>query len=322
MSLLGFSNVVLLLSTISACTMSEDDADAYGNFEAIETTVSAQADGELLAFEVREGDLLFVHQIVGQIDTVQLTLSKAALRAQREVFSAQVASVNAEVEILLEQQRVAHVEKQRIDRLFAKEAATQKQVDDIDGRISVIDRQIGSTHSRAASLRSQMQVIDAQAAQIDDRLGKATITNPVAGTVLTTFAEPHELVRTGSPLYRIANLSSLDLRAYLGETQLSDVAIGDVVSVHFDGPSGKLVATKGTVTWISSSAEFTPRTVQTRDERTNLVYAFKVRVNNPDGTLKIGMPADVKFSPAASASPSSSESKLKSNSESKSESSP
>ena len=147
-----------------------------------------------------------------------------------------------------------------------------------------------------------MNAISAQTAQIEDRLAKSTITNPVAGTVLTTFARVHELVRTGSPLYRIADLSSLDLRAYLSETQLSEISIGEKVTVYFDGPAASLIATEGIVTWISASAEFTPRTVQTRDERTNLVYAFKVRVKNPDGKLKIGMPADVRF--ATSASPS------------------
>jgi len=304
MSGIGMSGIgmSLLLATLSACTTSEPEADAYGNFVAIETTVSAQSDGELLAFDVSEGDQLAVHQVVGQIDTVQLALSGSALLAQREALSAQVASVNAEAEVLLEQQRVARVEKHRIDRLFAQEAATRKQVDDIDGQISVIDRRIASTRSRAASLRSQMNAISAQTSQIEDRLAKSTITNPVAGTVLTTFARVHELVRTGSPLYRIADLSSLDLRAYLSETQLSEISIGEKVTVYFDGPAASLIATEGIVTWISASAEFTPRTVQTRDERTNLVYAFKVRVKNPDGKLKIGMPADVRF--ATSASPS------------------
>lgn len=286
----------ILLGVLPACTDSEPDADAYGNFEAIETMVSAQSDGELLVFDVHEGARLAIDQVVGQIDTVQLALGKSVLLAQRDALSAQVASVTAEADVLLEQHRVATVDKERIDRLFEREAATQKQVDDVDGRLSVIERQIASTRSRAASIRSQIAAADAQVAQIEDRLAKSTIGNPVSGIVLTTFVEPRELVRTGSPLYRIADLSSLELRAYLDGSQLSEIAIGDEVVVHFDGPAGDLIQTDGIVSWISSSAEFTPRTVQTREERASLVYAFKVRVANPDGKLKIGMPADVRFS--------------------------
>ena len=295
----GFALTLLALPLLLGCESGENDADAYGNFEAIETTISAQSDGELITFNVNEGEELSPRQVIGQIDTVQLALGRSALLAQRDALNAQVASVNAEVEVLIEQERVAQVEKNRVDRLFAQEAATQKQVDDIDGRISVINRQIASTRSRAASLRSQMSAVDAQAAQFDDRIAKSTIVNPIHGTVLTTFAEPHEIVRTGAPLYNIADLSSLDLRAYLSETQLASVAIGDIVAVSVDSASGQLSVLDGTVTWISSAAEFTPRTVQTRDERTNLVYAFKVRVANPKGRLKIGMPADIRFSSPA-----------------------
>jgi HlyD family secretion protein len=287
--------LLLFAVPLSACGPGEDAADAYGNFEAIETTISAQTDGELLSFSVREGDVVGEGDIAGQVDTVQLALSRSVLEARRMATTAQIASVISEVEVLLEQRRVAETEEERIKRLFERQAATQKQVDDIEGRISVLDRQIETTRSRIASLESQGNAMAAEIAQIEDRIDRSTIRNPITGTVLTTFVEAHEVVGRGSPLYRLADLSSLDLRAYVSGSELAEISIGDRVEVVFDGPAGQLDRHTGRVTWISSIAEFTPRTVQTREERVNLVYAFKVRVANPDGLLKIGMPGEVHF---------------------------
>lgn len=285
-----------MIATVSACGDAEDQPDAYGNFEAVETTVSAQASGELLSFTVSEGDLLERGQLVAQVDTVQLALNRAALEAQREAILTQIVSVHGEINVLEEQKQVALVEKRRVDRLYEQNAATKKQVDDIDGRLSILKRQIATTRTRPATLESQAEAVMAQIAQLTDQIERASIQNPLSGTVLTTFVEPYEIVSVGSPLYRIADLSTLDLRAYLGETQLTEIAIGDVVTVSYDVSEDELATVEGTVSWIASAAEFTPRTVQTRDERTNLVYAFKVRVPNPAGRLKVGMPADVLFS--------------------------
>lgn len=292
----GLTVLTMIVSAaLLGCGSDADRPDAYGNFEAVETTVSAQTSGQLTAFDLREGDELEAGTMVGQVDTVQLSLARSSLLAQRGTIDAQIASTNAEAEVLIEQKRIAQIDKRRIDRLFEQEAATEKQVDDINGQISVLDRKVAAVRSKAASLESQQDALDAEIAKLEDRIERSTVVNPVAGTVLTTFVEPHELVSTGSPLYRIADLSKLDLRAFLSEAQLSEIAIGDAVSVSFDGADGELETIEGTVTWIASQAEFTPRTVQTREERVNLVYAIKVRVPNPDGRLKIGMPADVRF---------------------------
>ncbi len=301
-----------LLMLLWACQNDSDTADAYGNFEAVETTVSAEATGVLQQFTAEEGQELRVDQVVGQIETKQLQLRKAQLLASEQAVrsrtpnvSAQLSAYEQQIAVLQQQQKTLRREKERSQNLIAAGAAPTRQLDDIVAQMEAIDRQMALVRqqrtAQASALSTQRGGTMAEAAplaeqvkQIDDQIRKASIVNPVGGTVTIRYAEPGEVVSYGKPLYKIAALSDITLRAYVGGDQLVSVKPGQNVNVFVDAPNDKLKRYDGTVTWISSKAEFTPKVIQTKDERVNLVYALKVRVRN-DGALKIGMPGEVRF---------------------------
>lgn len=286
--------VLLVVTLVSACSSDEKTSDAYGNFEATEITVSAGASGELLLFTAQEGENLNAGAVVGLIDTVQTSLKHEQLLAQRAAIASKAQNVLAQIAVLQEQKRVALREQERVERLLKDNAATQKQYDDIVGSIAVLNKQILSIETQNSSVVNEVRSVDAQLAQLDDQIHKSSIVNPVTGTVLTTFTDEHEIVAYGRPLYSIANLDELMLRAYISGDQLPQVKIGDTVTVLFDKDKKNNQSLNGRVSWISSKAEFTPRIIQTKEERVNMVYAVKIRVKN-DGRLKIGMPGEVQF---------------------------
>lgn len=291
-----FLPILLLLAAglwMSGCANNGDLADAYGTFEAPETLISAEASGRLLHFDVNEGDVLTAGQVVGVVDTTQLVLQRAGLEAKRQAIRARTPGIVAQIDVLQEQKRVAEVEHQRLQNLFADQAATQQQLDDLTGRLSVLDRQIEQIRTQHAPLVAEIEATDAQIAQVNDLIARSTLTNPIDGTVLVTFAQPHEVVAPGKPLYKIADLSSLDLRAYVSGAQLPHLRLGQTVEVQIDESATENRTLSGEITWIAADAEFTPKIIQTKEERVNLVYALKVRVPNPDGALKIGMPGEV-----------------------------
>lgn len=296
----------------TACQTSDDTADAYGNFEAVETTVSAEATGALQQFTVEEGESLKAGQAVGQIDTEQLKLRKAQLLASKQAVQSQLPNVSAQLsayddQIALQQQQLKTLEreKERSKNLIAAGAAPTKQLDDIQAQMDVINRQIdlirqqrvaqgSALGTQRRGTASQAAPIAEQVKQIDDQIAKSTIINPIGGTVTVKYAEPGEVASYGKPLYKIAALDEITLRAYVAGDQLTSVKTGQKVKIFVDAPNDQLKPYEGTVTWISSKAEFTPKVIQTKDERVNLVYAMKISVKN-DGALKIGMPAEVKF---------------------------
>ncbi|WP_373512627.1 HlyD family secretion protein [Persicitalea sp.] len=294
------------------CNPDEDTADAYGNFEAIETTVSAQATGELQSFTVQEGESLDSGQTVGRIDTEQLELRKAQLRASERAVQSRAPNVSAQLsayeqQIAVQQQQRKNLlrEQERAQNLVTAGAAPSKQLDDINAQLETLERQIALTRqqrvAQASALNTQRSGTVAETAplaeqvkQLDDQIGKATVVNPIGGTVTVKYAEPGEVVSYGKPLYKIATLDNVTLRAYVGGDQLVNVRPGQRVQVAVDAPEGTLKTYDGVVTWISSKAEFTPKVIQTKEERVNLVYAMKIVVKN-DGGLKIGMPGEVRF---------------------------
>ena len=302
----------LLLSLTAACTTTEPESDAYGNFEAVETTVSAQATGSLVRFVVDEGQTLTAGQTVGQIDTDQLTLRRAQLLANKRAvatrnpdITVQLATFTDQIAVQEQQRRNLLREKTRTQNLLEAGAAPAKQLDDIQAQIDVIERQIALIRqqrtAQASTLKTQKSGIgadagplDEQVKQLDDQIRKSAIVNPLAGTVTVKYTEPGEVVSYGRPLYKIADLGNITLRAYVAGDQLTRIKTGQSVKVMVDVPNGELKPYAGTVTWISSKAEFTPKVIQTRDERVNLVYALKINVKN-DGSLKIGLPGEVKF---------------------------
>jgi HlyD family secretion protein len=285
---------LLLVATATACRKTAEP-DAYGNFEAEEVTVSSQATGELRTFTPIEGTHLDRGAIVGTVDTVQLNLELAQLTAQRQSTSARVAAAAEQIAVLEAQVGIAKRAYDRTLRLAEEKAATAQQVDQAERDYRTLVAQIEAAKSQRNSVASEAGATDARVAQIRDRIARSRIANPVAGTVLSTFVKQGEVVQSGQPLYKIANLDSLTLRAYVSERQLTSLKLAQTVDVRVDKGDGSFLTVSGVVAWIASKAEFTPTPIQTRDERKDLVYAVKVRVPNPGGIVKIGMPADVRF---------------------------
>jgi HlyD family secretion protein len=293
-----YAATALCVLLLSACGSNNDRYDATGTFEATEVTVSAEASGKLLRFDVEEGNVLRAGTQVGIIDTVQLSLMKRQQEANMKSVKSQVPEFDKQIAILKQQIATAEREKRRIENLLEAGAANQKQLDDIDAEIALYNKQlnaqISSLNITARSLTEQSSALDIQVAQLLDRLMKCYITAPISGTVLAKYMEAGELASAGKPLFKIADTENLFLRAYITSGQLSGVKAGDKVTVIADYGTDKRTEYPGVITWISDRSEFTPKTILTGDERANLVYAMKIAVKN-DGYLKIGMYGGVKL---------------------------
>ena len=289
-----FRTAVLVSGVVAAGACSRgDDPDAYGNFEANEVVVASEAGGQLQQFTVTEGARLDSGAVVGLVDTTQLALERRQILASGEATKSRATEAGEQIVVLETQREIARRAYERAQRLAEQHAATAQQLDQAERDYRVLVAQIAAARSRRTSVAREGSSSDARVAQITERLAKSRIENPAAGTVLATYVRAGEVVQPGQPLYRIANLDSLTLRAYVSEPQLTSVRIGQPVRVHVDRGDGGRMTLTGTVTWVASKAEFTPTPVQTRDERATLVYAVKVLVPNRDGALKIGMPADL-----------------------------
>jgi len=279
-----------LAGILFSCSNGEK-ADGYGNFEATEITISSEANGKLEFLNLEEGQILEKGAVVALVDTLQLYLNKQQLLATKATVASKSGGVWSQVSVLNQQLQTAKTEQQRIQNMFNEKAATQRQLDQANNQVDVLKKQIQNVETQNAPIVNEVKSIDAKVAQIEEQIAKSKIKNPIKGTVLTKYAEPGEIVSFGKPLYKIADLKEMTLRVYVSETQLPNIKIGQEVSVKID--SGEdLKDYKGAISWISASAEFTPKIIQTKEERVNLVYAVKVIVKN-DGSLKIGMPAEM-----------------------------
>ena len=285
---------VLLPAIIAGCSGRDELSDAYGNFETQEYLISAEGNGKILALDMEEGDILGAGQVVGYIDTIPLHLQRAQLKAKIRAIQAQKAGVNAQIEVQHTQKQTLLVEKQRLENLLQDNAATGKQMDDLNGKLNTLDRQIMATKSGYVTIDSEMKAMEAQVRIVEDQLRRNFIVNPMEGTVLEKYAETYEMAIAGKALYKIADLENMILRVYISGSQLALVKLGQPVEVLIDNGEEGLESLRGKVTWISGKAEFTPKIIQTKEERVNLVYAVKVEVPN-DGRLKIGMPGEVNF---------------------------
>lgn len=290
--LLRLLTATSLVASPLACR-GDGDADAFGNFEADEVVVSSQTSGQLLAFTPAEGDVIAAGAVVGTVDTAQLALERAQIVAQSQASDSRVVEADRQIAVLEVQRDVARRNYERTRRLFEQQAATAQQLDAAEREYRVFDAQIAAARAQRQGVSRTATSGGARVAQIGDLIARSRIVNPVRGTVLATMVRVGELVQTGQPLYRIANLDTLTLRAYVTAGQLAGIRLGQPVQVNVDGGDGGLERLPGTITWIASQAEFTPTPIQTRDERADLVYAVKIRVPNVRGALKIGMPADV-----------------------------
>ena len=288
-------SVLIVLNLVTGCDGDGHEADAYGNFESRETIVSAEVPGKILKLTIDEGQILKKNTVVGKIDSTQTWLKLEQLKAQKKVIAAKLASVDANIAVLQTQQKNAKTELDRVKKLFEKKAATQQQYDQVSGSYDVIIDQITSAQVQKQSVYAEMQTLDVQIQMVVDQLQKCKVVNPISGTVLEKYVEENELVGAGKAIYKIANLNTLDLRVYVSGSQLSNLKIGNKAKVFIDTNSEEMKELEGTITWISGDAEFTPKIIQTKEERVKLVYAVKIKVTN-DGSLKIGMPGEVVFS--------------------------
>ena len=289
---------VILLTGLISCKQSENKYDASGTFEAVETIVSAQGSGAIKELNLEEGQVLKVGQVIGCIDSVQLYLKKKQLEAQIRATLSGKPDIAAQTASLEEQLRQAKREQLRNENLLKDDAATKKQLDDANTQVDVIKKQITALQSSlsitTANLNDQSRPLYVQIEQTNDLLDKCRIINEVNGTVLTKYAEASEITDVGKPIYKIAPLNTIILRAYITGDQISHVKIGQEVTVFVDDTKDTYKTYTGVVEWVSSKAEFTPKTIQTKDERADLVYAIKVSVKN-DGFLKIGMYGEIKL---------------------------
>lgn len=297
----------------SACQNSNHKADAYGNFEADEMIVSAEASGKLLAFNIEEGQTLKAGDQAGAIDSAQLVLKREQLQASIRAVAAKSPAIGAQLAVFEKQmasvrQQLATLdrEKRRVENLLKNDAATPQQLDDINAQIEAAQRQMdvvleqksatnASLSTQKGGLLAEILPLQKQIAQLDDQLDKCRIVNPLDGTVLVKYAEAGEVTAFGKPLYKIADLRTMTLRAYVAGDQLGAVKVGQQVKVFVDAGDGAQKEFYGNVIWISPKAEFTPKVIQTKEERVNLVYAVKITVANTEGVLKIGMPAEVRL---------------------------
>ncbi len=286
----GFS--LLAVVALGACRQAPV-ADAYGNFEAEEVVVSSETGGQLKAFVPTEGASIAAGAVVAQLDTIPLSLERNTLVAQRAGLIDHRAEVTEQLRSLEVQHDIALRTRERVDRLFKNQAATAQQHDQTERDERVLLSQIAATKAGLSRASADLVALDSRITASSDRIARATVKSPVNGTVLATYVRTGEMLQPGQALFRTASLDTITLRAYITGNQLGAFKLGQRVQVNVDGSDKTPRTFSGTITWLSSKAEFTPTPVQTRDERADLVYAIKVRVPNPDGTLKIGMPADI-----------------------------
>ena len=288
--------VYIAAVVLAASCGTEAEFDAQGTFEATEIVVSSEATGRILNFEVEEGMAVEANQMVGAIDSVQLHLQRKQLVAQQSALLGSRPDVKKQVAALREQIAKQNEELRRVENMLKDGAATKKQKDDIEAQIKILESQLDATLStldkNTSTINNNSAALEAQIAALDDRISKCRVISPVGGTVLVKYAEAGELASVGKPLMKIADLDNIYLRAYFTSDQLAKVNLGDEVKVVADFGGEERYDYTGRVAWISSESEFTPKTIQTKDSRANLVYAVKIAVEN-DGRLKIGLAGEV-----------------------------
>lgn len=305
--------MLLMTGLLAACNGNKSASDATGTFEVDEVIVSSELTGKILSFDVQEGAAIAKDKVVGVVDAENLNLQKEQVQASIEALGQKTADLAPQVKLLEDQLSVQESqmenlqhEKVRLDNLIKSDAATAKQMDDMNAQIDVVKKQMQVTRQQIQVQRSNVNTqnrgilsegkpLQKRVAQLDDQLKRASILNPVNGTVIEKYAEAGEMTATGKALYKIADLSVMTLRAYVTGSQLPQIKLGQTVKVLIDDAGNKYRELSGTITWISDKAEFTPKTIQTREERANLVYAIKVQVKNSDGLLKIGMYGEIKW---------------------------
>jgi HlyD family secretion protein len=288
--------VVFFILYFSSCTTDNNKADGYGNFEAKEVIISAEVNGKIMELSFNEGDKVQAKQVIGNIDTSQLFLKKKQLIASINAIRSRIQDIQIQLDVLLQKKENIAREKERLEKLLKDNAATQKQYDDISGELLVIEKQIIATRKTLETtnrrILSEINPIEVQIEQLNDQIEKSKIISPIEGVILNKFVEVGELAVFGKPLFKIADIENMILKVYISGSQLASIKIGDKVKVLIDSEKRSIKQFEGVVEWISDKAEFTPKIIQTKEERVNLVYAVKIAVKN-DGTIKMGMPGEM-----------------------------
>lgn len=287
-------NFILAAILLAGC-VSRKLADAYGNFESVETIVSSEANGKFTALSIIEGQRLKKGQYVAAIDSTVPALQKQELLARRKAVLSRITEAEAQISVVRQKLDNLLVDLRRVQNMLKDDAATKKQLDDLTGSEKVLRMQLKAVQAQRKAVVSELDALEANLALINEQLSRCRILNPVNGVVLEKYSEVHEVTAPGKPIYKIANLDTMVLRIYVSGGQLASLKIGQTCTVRIDSGKKELEY-PGTIMWISDTAEFTPKIIQTRKERVNLVYAVKVRVGNEDGAIKIGMPGEVVFS--------------------------
>lgn len=285
--------MISILALVS-CNNRNGKTDAYGNFEVVETQISSEVQGKITELKFEEGQEVKQGDVLLSIDSVSTVLRINQIESQVESARARKVQVASQIDVYDEQARAAEVNKKRIEKLVSDGSAPVKQLDDINDQLKLIAKQKNAVATQMSSIDAEIKALQWQIAQITDQLSKCKVVSPAKGTVLDKYVEKGEIITPGKVICKIADLKVMKLRAFISGSQLSQVKIGQKVKVFIDGANESFQQYDGQVSWISSKAEFTPKIIQTRDERVNLVYAIKIDVPN-DGSLKIGMPAEVKF---------------------------
>ena len=290
--------VYIVAAMLAVSCGTEAEFDAQGTFEATEVVISSEAAGRILSFNVEEGMRVEAGDVIAEIDSVQLHLQRSQLEAQLSALLNSRPDIQAQVASLREQIATLKVEQRRIENMLRDGAATEKQKDDIDAQIRILESQLSATlstlNTNTSTINSNAEAIRVQISALDDRIAKCRVASPISGTVLVKYAQEGELATVGKPLVKIADLNNIYLRAYFTSDQLSSIKLGDEVTVTADFGGEERYDYVGRVAWISAESEFTPKTIQTADTRANLVYAVKIAVEN-DGRLKIGLAGEVKL---------------------------
>ncbi len=287
-------SLIVAMITIS-CSKNDNEADAWGNFEVREVMISAQGNGQIIDFPANEGDKVQEGDIIAVIDTSVLDLKLNELRASMKAVSTKIAVINSQNGIFKQQISNAKVDLERVHKMLQDGAATQKQLDDISGKIAVLEKQIEANNSQKSSVSSELNVLESKVLQIEDQKLRSVIEAPLSGTVLSKYAEKGEITTAGKPLVKIANLDLVRLKVYVSGGQLSQVKIGNNCKVRIDKGKEDYYEYDGNIIIISDKAEFTPKIIQTKEERVSMVYAVTINVKN-DGKIKSGMPGEAIFS--------------------------
>lgn len=279
---------------LPACSDKTGEADAYGNFEATEVIVSAETSGRIMKFEVSEGTGIDSGSVIALVDTTLFHLQKKEIDAGMKSVRTRLSSVNAQTDILNQQIENLNVDIARISNMLKNDAATQKQYDDLTGQVAVLKKQIAANNTQRASVAAELSVYQSKRATLNEQITRCGVKSPLGGTILEKYAEAGEMITPGKPLVKIADLSVIRLKVYVSGAQLGDIKTGQQCTVRIDDGKNGFKSFTGVVSYISGKAEFTPKIIQTKEERVTLVYAVTIDVRN-DGSMKSGMPGEVIF---------------------------